>query len=140
MFEVPTAEPVQAKAAEPEKVPEPEPEPAADALPEAVPPGAASSEQPEPAADALPEGWKAVVSESTGETYYKNTLTDDTTWDRPTAAASAPTTPKAPAPTTPKAPAPTTPKAPASATPAKKVPTLFFLLRSKRALHRTSLR
>ena len=35
----------------------------------------------------LPAGWEAVTSQSTGDTYYKNTATGETTWDLPTAAA-----------------------------------------------------
>jgi hypothetical protein len=31
----------------------------------------------------LPAGWDAVVSRSTGDTYYKNTVTDETTWEMP---------------------------------------------------------
>ena len=38
----------------------------------------------------LPEGWEAVVSQSSGDTYYKNTATGETTWDLPTAAAPTP--------------------------------------------------
>eukprot|EP01047_Picozoa_sp_COSAG01_P030756 COSAG01_NODE_2156_length_8253_cov_15.131280_2_plen_768_part_00 len=37
--------------------------------------------------DTLPLGWEAAVSTSTGETYYVNTETGDSTYDRPTTAA-----------------------------------------------------
>ena len=40
-------------------------------------------------ASELPAGWEAVVSKSTGDTFYKDTLTGETTWDRPTEAAPA---------------------------------------------------
>jgi Ca2+-binding EF-hand superfamily protein len=37
--------------------------------------------------DALPVGWETATSQSTGETYYINTLTGDSTYDMPTAPA-----------------------------------------------------
>ena len=39
------------------------------------------------AAAQLPEGWETAVSSSTGETYYVNTVTGETTYDRPEAGA-----------------------------------------------------
>ena len=35
----------------------------------------------------LPAGWEAIVSTSSGDTYYKNVATGATTWERPTAPA-----------------------------------------------------
>ena len=34
--------------------------------------------------DTLPQGWEAHTSRSTGEVYYYNTITEETTYDRPT--------------------------------------------------------
>ena len=34
--------------------------------------------------DTLPQGWEAHTSRSTGEVYYYNTFTEETTYDRPT--------------------------------------------------------
>lgn len=62
--------------------------------------------EPEPAAahkDALPPGWVMKVSKSKGLPYYVNTLTNETSWDRPTD--SAPPSPTAAA----EAPAPEQP-------------------------------
>ena len=47
-----------------------------------VPLAAQTAEEPE-----LPAGWEAVVSTSSGDTYYKHVATGKTTWDRPTAPA-----------------------------------------------------
>jgi serine/threonine protein kinase len=53
---------------------------------EAFPESALQEYKESDPAAALPKGWKAVVSRSTGDTYYQNTATGETTWDRPTAA------------------------------------------------------
>ena len=51
----------------------------------------ASAPGPEPAAEeALPDGWEARVSSSTGETYFFNTVTQESEWDRPTTGAQRP--------------------------------------------------
>ena len=47
--------------------------------------------EPEPAAEEpLPDGWEARVSSSTGETYFFNTMTQESEWDRPTTGAQRP--------------------------------------------------
>ena len=62
--------------------PEPELEPAAEST--------APEPEPEPAARSkLPDGWEEKKSSSTGGTYYLNTLSGESTWDRPTDAATA---------------------------------------------------
>ena len=92
------------KLTQPEPEPEPEPEPklaaatteqplAVAPLPAAVPAFSSTAEQPAAVADAmtnqppalaLPLGWEAVVSRSTGQTYYHNLATDATSYDLPT--------------------------------------------------------
>ena len=57
----------------PEPLPQPEPEPLPLPLPEPL---------PLPAPE-LPEGWEAHVSRSTGETYYVNEMTGESSFDRP---------------------------------------------------------
>jgi hypothetical protein len=63
------------------------PAPAA-AAPEAEAPLLAPVVAAPPAVDqagnALPAGWEPMVSQSSGDTYYKNVFTGDTTWDIPT--------------------------------------------------------
>ena len=56
--------------------------------PAVVTPAAAAAAPTPPAAE-LPAGWEAVISQSTGDTYYKNTATGETTWDLPSATTSA---------------------------------------------------
>ena len=44
-----------------------------------------AGETEKPPQDAtLPPGWEAHTSRSTGEVYYYNTITEETTYDRPT--------------------------------------------------------
>eukprot|EP01044_Picomonas_judraskeda_P040453 COSAG03_NODE_19864_length_328_cov_1.362445_1_plen_92_part_10 len=46
--------------------------------------GAAAAGAPEPGEQGqLPAGWESAVSRSTGETYYRNTGTGETTYDWP---------------------------------------------------------
>ena len=68
--------------------PEPEPEPKSE-LEQEVPTeeedlAEAGAEETPPQDDTLPPGWEAHTSRSTGETYFYNSITEDTTYDRPT--------------------------------------------------------
>ena len=40
-----------------------------------------------PAAEALPEGWTSAADPTSRKTYYINTATKETRWEKPTAAA-----------------------------------------------------
>ena len=48
---------------------------------------ASAAQTQRPAAQALPEGWQAVIDRASGDTYYHNKVTNETTWTRPTAPA-----------------------------------------------------
>jgi hypothetical protein len=56
-------------------------------LPWQLPDAAAASQTPVPELAPLPEGWERVVSRSTGDTYYYNAITQETTYEHPTGAA-----------------------------------------------------
>uniref|UniRef100_A0A7S2W7K5 WW domain-containing protein n=1 Tax=Rhizochromulina marina TaxID=1034831 RepID=A0A7S2W7K5_9STRA len=45
--------------------------------------GAASGKEPASGRSALPSWWKAVQDEESGDTYYWNELTNETSWERP---------------------------------------------------------
>jgi len=45
------------------------------------------SDIPPSSIEPLPEGWVESVDQSSGNTYYYNKVTEETTWDRPTCAA-----------------------------------------------------
>jgi hypothetical protein len=93
VWELPTEAAEAEEEEEEPAAPQPEPEPAAPAAPAPAP-----EPEPEPAAEEpLPDGWEARVSSSTGETYFFNTVTQESEWDRPTTAATAAPVAAAPA-------------------------------------------
>jgi hypothetical protein len=68
------------------------PKPAMAKIPGAAAPAPAQA----PAAGGLPSGWEELKTEE-GETYYYNSFTDETSWEKPAGSASAPAQAPAPA-------------------------------------------
>ena len=67
--------------------PAPAPAPAPTPAPASTPASARATAAPAAAESTLPTGWEAVVSVSSGDTYYRAVATGETTWVKPTSAA-----------------------------------------------------
>ncbi|EGD83012.1 hypothetical protein PTSG_12053 [Salpingoeca rosetta] len=74
------AEPEQASPPPAPEEPEPQPQPVSVPSPPAPPQAPAA-----PSNDDLPPGWKAVVDQASGRSYYVNEQTQETRWDKPQA-------------------------------------------------------
>ena len=77
-------QPEREPLSEPQPEPEPEPQPLSKSEPE--PEQAEHTQTPQPE-DELPPGWEPRTSRTTGELHYVNLITEESTYDWPTASA-----------------------------------------------------